>query len=253
MRILLHLRAVEPVDPSDDRRGGLARYVSHLLVQGWRTDLPGGSDPVYSFSNIFPPGEVQIGDRRRLLIASPNPDLIRALSRRLRQEDDLLRAHGMAFRVERHETFSVQIERAGVHMTTATPILLRVPSPDGRGRVFWSPPMFQETFIAALNLDMVRRFNAHHATHIDEETRIIAGGVLQRVTRSGRIPSSYWEFRTERLNAPAQRVLAFCIDAGFGERVRQGFGFVNVSREARAEKKSDDRATTPDPRSVQGL
>ncbi len=232
MRLLLHLRAEEPTDPSDDRRGGLARFVSHLLVQGWRTDLPGGSDLVYSFSNIFPSGDVQVGDRRRLLIASPNPDLIRALSRRLRQADDRLRVHGMSFRIERHETFSVQVERAGVHLTTATPILLRVPSPDGRGRDYWTPPMPQENFIAALNRELVRRYNAYHATRIDEETLIIAGGVLQRATRSGRIPSSYWELRTERLNAPAQRVIAFSIDAGFGERVRQGFGFVNVSRGA---------------------
>lgn len=231
MRLLLHLRAEDSPDFGDDRGGGLARYVTGLLVKGWRTDLPGGANPVYSFSNLFPPGEVRPGDRRRLLIASPNSELIRALARRVSKEKQPLRVHGIEFRVERHETFSAQVERAGVHLTTATPILLRVPSIEGTGGpVHWSPPIPEEVFIRALNRDLIRRFNTYHATRIDEEISIITDGRLQRATRSGRTPSSYWELGTGRLNATAQRVLSFSIDAGFGERARQGFGFVNVSR-----------------------
>ena len=59
---------------------------------------------------------------------------------------------------------------------------------------------------------------------------MIENGTLLRATRSGRTPSSYWEFGTGRLAAPARRVLAFGVDAGFGERVRQGFGFVNLAK-----------------------
>ncbi len=235
MRLLLHLRALGPAD--DGPGAGLARFVLQLLARGWRSDLPGGGDTVYSFSNLFPPGEVRPGDARRLLIASPNPELIRALARQLRHERDPLRVRGMAYRVERHETFSVRVDRPGLRLVTATPVLLRVPSPGGHGLVHWTPPLGAEAFVDALNSDLVRRYNAYHAGRLDERVRVIADGTLLRAARSGRTPSSYWELGTGRLAAPARRVLAFAIDAGFGERVRQGFGFVNVARAEEAERK----------------
>jgi CRISPR-associated endoribonuclease Cas6 len=201
------------------------------VVRDRRNDLPGGGDVVYSFSNLFPPGDVLPGDRRRLLIASPNPELVRALARRLRQEPVSFSVRGMQYRVESHDTFSVRIDRSGLHLVTATPILIRVTSPEGRGRVFWAPPMPEELFVAALNRDLVHRFNRYHATRMDETQRLIESGTLSRATRSGTTPSSYWEFRVGRLNAPARRILAFSIDAGFGERTGRGFGFINVMRD----------------------
>lgn len=228
MRLLLHLRAAGPAE--DGPGAGLARYVEHLIARGWRSDLPGGADTAYSFSNLFPPGEVLPGETRKLLIASPNPELVRALARQLRHERDPLRHHGMAYRVERHETFAVRADRPGLRLVTATPVILRVPSPAGPGLVHWTPELGAEAFLDALNRDLVRRYNAYHASRLDEGLRPIAEGRLVRATRSGRTPSSYWEFGTGRLPAPARRVLSFAIDAGFGERVRQGFGFVNVAR-----------------------
>ncbi len=235
MRLLLHLRATGPAE--DGRGAGLARYVEHLIARGWRSDLPGGADTTYSFSNLFPPGEVLPGETRKLLIASPNPELVRALARQLRHERDPLRVHGMACRVERHETFAVRVDRAGLSIVTATPILLRVPSPAGRGLVHWEPPLGAEAFVAALNRDLVRRFNRYHGSRMDEGIRVIENGTLLRATRSGRAPSGYWEFAVGRLAAPARRVLEFGVDAGFGERVRQGFGFVNVAKAETAERK----------------
>ncbi len=228
MRLLLHLRAAGPAE--DGPGAGLARYVEHLIARGWRSDLPGGADTAYSFSNLFPPGEVLPGETRRLLVASPNPELVRALARQLRHERNPLRVHGMAFRVERHETFAVRIDRAGLRMVTATPILLRVSSSAGRGLVHWEPSLGEEAFVAALNRDLVRRFNRYYGSRLDEGLRVIESGTLLRATRSGRAPSGYWEFGIGRLAVPARRVLAFGVDAGFGERVRQGFGFVNLAK-----------------------
>lgn len=230
MRLLLHLRATGPA--GDGPGAGLARYVSLLLARGWRSDLPGGGDTVYSFSNIFPPGEAMPGEARRFLIASPNPELIRALARQLRRGRDPLRVRGTAYTLERHETFSIRVDRPDLRLVTATPVLLRVPSPNGPGFVHWTPPLGTGAFLDALNRDLVRRFNAYHAARLDERTTVIADGALLRATRSGRTPSSYWEFGAGRLAAPARRVLAFAVDAGFGERVRQGFGFVNVSKDS---------------------
>lgn len=231
MRLLLHLMAEERPESEKNRREGIARHLADLLAREWRSDLPGGANPIYCFSNLFPPGEVQPGERRRLLVASPNPGVIRALARQVTRYREPLRVHGMAFRPERSEIFSIRLERAGIRLTTATPILLRVPSPEGsRGSVPWAPPVPEEEFLQVLNRHLVRRFNAYHATRIDEGTVLIAEGRLLRATRSGSIPTSYWELRSGRLTSSAQRVLAFSIDAGFGERVRQGFGFVNVSR-----------------------
>jgi CRISPR-associated endoribonuclease Cas6 len=242
MRLLLHLRAL---GPSDEGPGaGLSRFVLQLLARGWRSDLPGGGDTVYSFSNLFPPAEVQPGEVRKFLIASPNPELVRALARQLRYERDPLRVRGMAFRIERHETFSVRVDRSDLRLVTATPVLLRVPSPGGPGLVHWAPEFGAEAFVDALNRDLVRRYNTYHGARLDEGVRVIADGTLLRATRSGRTPSSYWEFGTGRLAAPARRVLAFAVEAGFGERVRQGFGFVNVAKAETTEKKDNT-----DPRS----
>ena len=228
MRLLLHLRAL---GSGDERPGvGLSRFVMQLIARGWRSDLPGGRDTVYSFSNLFPPATVRAGETRRFLVASPNPELIRALARQLRHERDPLHVRGTAFRIERHETFSVGIDRPDLRLVTATPVLLRVPSPSGPGLVHWTPEFGAELFIDTLNRDFVRRYNAYHSARLDERVQVIANGSLLRATRSGRTPSSYWEFGTGRLGAPARRVLAFAVDAGFGERVRQGFGFVNVAK-----------------------
>ncbi|MEN6340938.1 MAG: CRISPR-associated endoribonuclease Cas6 [Methanospirillum sp.] len=243
MRLLLHLRAI---GPSEDGPGaGLARFIQLLIARGWRSDLPGGMDTVYSFSNLFPPAEIRTGDVRQLLIASPNPELIRALARQLRHERDPLRVRGMAFRIERHETFSVRVDRPDLRLVTATPVILRVPSPGGAGLVHWTPPLGPEVFIDALNRDLVRRFNTYHGARLDEGTRVIANGTLLRATRSGRTPSSYWEFGTARMAAPARRVLAFAIDAGFGERVRHGFGFVNPAKASTAGKNESGPASAP--------
>ena len=235
MRLLLHLRALGPCD--DGPGAGLARFVQQLMARGWRSDLPGGGDTVYSFSNLFPPGEARPGDARRLLIASPNPELVRALARQLRHERDPLRVRGVAYGIERHETFSVRVDRPDLRLVTATPVLLRVPSPGSHGLVHWTPELGAEAFVDALNRDLVRRYNMYHAARLDERLQVLAEGTLLRATRSGRTPSSYWEFGTGRLAAPARRVLGFAVDAGFGERVRQGFGFVNVARPGPAERK----------------
>jgi CRISPR-associated endoribonuclease Cas6 len=235
MRLLLNLRALGPCD--DGPGAGLARFVQQLIARGWRSDLPGGGDTVYSFSNLFPPAETRPGDPRRFLVASPNPELVRALARQLRHERDPLRVRGTAFRVERHETFSVRTDRPGLRLVTATPVLLRVPSPAGGGLVHWTPELGPGAFVDALNRDLVRRYNEYHGARLHEGLRVIADGTLLRATRSGRTPSSYWELGTGRLAAPARRVLAFGVDAGFGERVRQGFGFVNAVRPEEAGRK----------------
>lgn len=229
MRLLLHLRVLGP--DHDGPGGGLARWITQLIARGWRSDLPGGADTIYSYSNIFPRGPASHGDARSLLVASPNPDLIRALARQLRRERDPLRVRGTAYRVERYESFTVRMDRPGVRLVTATPVLLRVPKTFGTpGPVHWSPPLGDETFLDALNLDLVRRYNDYHAARIDETTRVIAEGRLLRSSWSRRTPSSSWEFVTGRLAAPARRVLEFGVDAGFGERTRMGFGFMNVIR-----------------------
>ena len=242
MRLLLHLRALGPA--GDGPGGGLARYVEHLIARGWRSDLPGGSDTVYSFSNLFPRGEPLPDDERRFLVASPNPELVRALARQLRREREPLRVRGTAFRLERHETFTVRADRAGLRLVTATPVLLRVRSPTGPGRVHWTPALGEDAFLDALNRDLVRRYNAYHATRLHEEIRAIESGRLLRAARSGRAPSSYWEFSTGRPAGPARRILAFGIDAGFGEGTRRGFGFVNV-----AKAEANDGKDITDPRS----
>ena len=111
-----------------------------------------------------------------------------ALARQLRHERDPLRVRGMAYRIERHETFSVRVDRPGLRLVTATPVLLRVPSPGGHGLVHWTPPLGAEAFVDALNRDLVRRDNACHAGRLDERVRVITDGTLLRVTPGAAAP-----------------------------------------------------------------
>ncbi|NLX50201.1 MAG: CRISPR-associated endoribonuclease Cas6 [Methanospirillum sp.] len=237
MRVLVHLRAEETATAGDRRQGGPGRFVSGLLVRGWRTDLPGGRDAIYSFSNLFPPGPALPGDRRNLLVASPDPGLVRALAARLRRDPGRIAAGGSVFRVEGHETFSVRLDRSGLRLVTATPVRLRVPAPGGGGPAYFTPPLGTEAFLAALNRDMVRRYNAHHGARLNRDLRVIADGSLLRTSRRGRVPSSFWELGTGCLPATARRVLEFAVDAGLGEGTRNGFGFVNVVARERGREK----------------
>lgn len=79
----------------------------------------------FCYSNLFPPKDARAGETRRLLVASPNPNLIQVLGDRFAKVDVAHIGDG-AFKVRDVKELDLRI-RDGCVLVAGTPIVVRIP------------------------------------------------------------------------------------------------------------------------------
>jgi hypothetical protein len=135
MRLLVRLRSTAAASYMDNYHHKLRGRLWYSL-EGTRFDeRHGASDPLgLSFSNPFPPGDLEEGDPRTLLVASPHEDLLTHVARDLKEAPSL-EIGSMLFEVEDLSVLEPDVGEPGTRGTieTGTGVLVRI-TPEHRKR-----------------------------------------------------------------------------------------------------------------------
>jgi len=248
MRLLLRLQSKNDQKDVSLEYHKLQGFVYNLLMEsGFPLIHDKKGYKPFSFSNIFPFGDMKTGDIRFFILASPGNSIIENVEEFLQKRDKKpVHIGDCAFNLESWKIIKNILPKGTVRISTATPILLRIPehnydryeipAEERRVRyVYWRPQISFEAFIKQLTENLIKKYNHFYGTALEifplfqeflfkktVHTRYIIEG------RSYGAAGSMWEFSWSHMDNVQRRIIEFGIDAGFGERNSMGFGFVNI-------------------------
>lgn len=253
MRLLVRLRAQASAVYDE-------AYHHKLRGRVWRTlegtdfeGLHNADRPVgLCFSNVFPPGEIEEGDQRTVLISSVDQDLLRAIAGGL-IEDREFNVGEMPFRVEEVTGISPDVGEPGTRgvLESGTGLLVRIPpwrfeeygiDPPSDEPEFWKP----KHTVEPLRTQLENNLDQKHDDLLPEDlpgpsdvdgdlfedielikTFAVPVTVTQGVERTFVLSKFRFGYRVR--DDHHRRHLNLALDAGLGERNALGLGFVNVT------------------------
>lgn len=198
----------------------------------------------FCYSNVFPIGDFRAGDKRRLLISSPNVEFLQILYEKL---PDTLNLGQNRYRVLDAKPIETRITTTPLTIATATPIVIRIPKQNyekygistekNYEYAYWKPEHSFEAFLKQLQENIVKKYQDYTAEKIEApylfQDFMFKKTVANHVVRDGKestIIGSIWQFSFSHLTGEQNELLEFAIDCGFGEMNPSGFGFMNVMR-----------------------
>ncbi|USZ68374.1 CRISPR-associated endoribonuclease Cas6 [Halorussus salilacus] len=204
----------------------------------------------FCYSNPFPPRDMDEGDRRTLLVASPHEELLSHVARDLKADREF-NVGEMPFRVEDLSVLAPDVGEPGTSgvIETGTGVVVRIPQhrfedydidPDGNAAAFWRPEYTTEPFRVQVrnNLDRKHgRFYPERPGPSDREgplfdsRELIKTFALPVTVTTGEVMTyvlSKWRFEYTVRNDHHRRHLNLALDCGIGERNALGFGFLNI-------------------------
>ncbi|MEM5855769.1 MAG: CRISPR-associated endoribonuclease Cas6 [Candidatus Aenigmatarchaeota archaeon] len=211
----------------------------------------------FCFSNIFPIGDIKTGDKRNLLISSPDHLFIKFLKDKLEElksEKKIVNIGEMLFKVEEVSLLKFKLKKS-CKIISATPIVIRIPEKNyekygieekKKRYVYWRPIYSFEAFLNQLEGNLFKKYNEFNKTKIEEfplfEKFKFKKSTCNHIIISGKeqkVIGSMWEFIFSHLTKEQKKILEFGIDCGFGERNSMGFGFINVIKNTRENRVSN--------------
>lgn len=219
-----------------------------------------GEPPGFSYSNPFPPKDMQEGDERTLLVASPNEELLAHVAADL-FDDRELNIGEMPFHVKDVTALDPDVGEPGMQgvIETGTGLLVRIPPwrcdeygidhPGGDTAVFWRPEHTTEPLVTQLEANLDKKHGLYAHDHLpgpsdvdgelfDSYELIKTFAIPVEVTQGERrtLVLSKWRFGYTVRDDHHRRHLNLALDCGLGERNALGLGFVNIT------EKDSDRA-----------
>jgi CRISPR-associated endoribonuclease Cas6 len=193
----------------------------------------------FCFSNLFPYGNMKKEEVKNIIISSPSEKLIFLISDKINRIKGSVHFGGMHFHVIDSNLFHTTISYPLV-IISATPIIVRIPQhlyqnydlnvKHPYDYVYWRQDYPIELFLNQLRTNLKRKFVNYYQNvgpSIFFSKFAFERQVSRKVTIRGMtqtIIATYWKFWFEEDN----EIIKFAIDAGFGEKNRLGFGFVNT-------------------------
>ncbi|MEM3541221.1 MAG: CRISPR-associated endoribonuclease Cas6 [Candidatus Aenigmatarchaeota archaeon] len=201
----------------------------------------------FCFSNIFPIGDFKKGDKRKLVISSPNSLFIETLKERLSQKYEI-HIGDLAFKITNMKTLELKFPRRFT-LINSTPIILRIKPENAQKfgitrkakEIYWRPGDPIDLFIKQLEENIIKKYTYYNRVKLAQEFTIFEilefdKAVVNHFIVNGREKMAFgsiWKFKFNDLsyNKQKKNLLKFAVDCGFGERNTFGFGFMNVARE----------------------
>lgn len=196
----------------------------------------------FCYSNIFPIGDFQQGDKRRLLISSPNIEFLQIADQKL---PDVLNLGPNSYRLLDVKPVETRLTQSFT-LVSATPIVIRIPkqnyerygiSEKNYEYAYWKPEHSFEAFLKQLQENIVKKYRDYAGERPggEEIPYIFQDFVFKKtaanhVVREGRefaVIGSIWQFGFSHLTREQGKLLGFAVDCGFGEMNPSGFGFMN--------------------------
>lgn len=255
LRLLIDLRAVGafPYDLAYHR--GLQGFIYRLLKQAGYAGLHDRAGPkFFTFSNIIPPSRwVPADSRRKLIVASPDEPLIRAMHGEVRTFGGVhVETSRMTFRVEGSRLLDARLPDGygEIVLTAGTPIVIRIPryrleeygivAPANYDYVYWRKEHTPTPFIKQLEENLLKKYREYTGKEVDEDPFVGKLGFKKQVAvplrtdgKETTIIGTLWDFYLQPLNGQKRDLVQFGLDAGFGEMNSLGFGFMNMHEQGR--------------------
>jgi CRISPR-associated endoribonuclease Cas6 len=207
----------------------------------------------FVYSNPFPPGDMEEGDQRTLLVASPNEELLAAVAEDLKRDREL-NIGEMPFRVDDLDVVTPDVGEPGTSGTisTGTGVLVRIPpwrfdeygiDANHDEAEFWRPEHTMEPFKTQIEANLDKKHGLFCEEHLpgpsDRSDELFDGYELIKtfalpVTPTEGITETWvlskWRFEYTVRTDDHRRWLNLALDTGIGERNSLGFGFVNINQ-----------------------
>jgi CRISPR-associated endoribonuclease Cas6 len=204
----------------------------------------------FVYSNPFPPGDMQAGDERTLLVAAADEQLLATVAEDLKNDREL-NVGEMPFHVDDLAALSPDVGEPGTSGTldTGTGVLVRIPpwrfdeygmDVDHDAAAFWRPEHTMEPFRNQIEANLDQKHDLFCPDHLpgpsDREGELFDGYELIKtfaipVTPTEGIEETWvlskWRFDYTVRDDHHRRHLNLALDVGIGERNSLGFGFMN--------------------------
>lgn len=195
-----------------------------------------------TFSNVFPPEDMEAGDNRTWLLASPNEELITAVARTI-ADRHVLEVGDRRYRIRGTSTFEITPDETG-GMETATPVIVRIPA--GRcdqygikneanyDDVYWRLDHPEDAFVQEVERNLAAKYRAYYDAvppdrpyFTDLRPQKEVAIPLQYDETTVQTIGTTWEFDYQCRTRQMYRLIKLAYSAGVGELNTTGFGFVN--------------------------
>ncbi|NOZ58289.1 MAG: CRISPR-associated endoribonuclease Cas6 [Euryarchaeota archaeon] len=198
----------------------------------------------FCFSNIYPPFDARQGEKRYLVLSSPDEELVRTFAQALLRREEV-GVGNMRFYLKEIRVVRPRIGKS-VALVTRTPIIVRIPRrsyarygiTSEHSYVYWRPSMPFDAFLRQLEDNLMKKYRSFLGRELEEghylplfQQFVFKKQVCNHLLIKNcevRVFGSLWEFHFPHLRREQRELLRFAIDAGFGERNSLGFGFMEV-------------------------
>jgi CRISPR-associated endoribonuclease Cas6 len=212
----------------------------------------------FSFSNPFPPKDLEAGDTQHVIFASPHDRVVELVARKL-DEGDTFTIGEASYTVESVVKMGLDVGEPGTRGTLRTASGVYVPLRRDRWDEFgidpdidtdiigWTNDYSIGLFLQRLRENLTHKHEQVFADYLnspaDDGTALFEDTRLKRIYGVPAIVStktnyeftfvvSKWEFDYHVKNDDHRRWLNLALDAGLGARNPLGFGFVNPVEES---------------------
>jgi CRISPR-associated endoribonuclease Cas6 len=210
----------------------------------------------FVYSNPFPPGDLNEGDERTLLVAAPDEELLAHVAAHLKDFREL-NIGEMPFTVDEVTALGTDVGEPGSSGTieTGTGVLVRIPpwrfdeygiDVDHDEAEFWKPEHTMEPFRNQLEANLDKKHGLFCPEYLpgpsDVDGDLFDGYELIKtfaipVTVTQGVEETWvlskWKFDYTVRDDDHRRHLNLALDTGIGERNSLGFGFVNITDRTR--------------------
>ena len=254
MRILVRLSARMDAEYDNAHHAKLrGRLWGALRGTGYDDHHDREEPSPFCFSLVFPPHDMQEGDERMVLMASPEEELLTHVARDLQDRPEL-NVGEMPFTVENLQVLSPDVGEPGTQgsLETGTGVVVRIPPwqretygiDEGQGdtATFWRPEHTIEPFRKQVVANLDRKYGLYGPGYgtgpsdvpgdLFEEYEFLKQYALPvDVTHGQRMTYvvSKWRFGYTVRDDDHRRHLNLALDCGIGERNALGFGFLNIT------------------------
>jgi len=187
----------------------------------------------FNFSNIFPVSDFEKNSLKKLIISSPNDEIIKSLYNQLKNRS--------SFRLKDYkmELLKVMIlkNRKCSNFISSTPIVLFENNKNNRYYSFKQNPDFN-FFFERLKDNAIKKYNAFYGCDFSLDCDLFtnfefAREVSIRINKNGNqfiVIGSLWKNLEFDLTSQNKDFYNFLFDNGLGEKNSLGFGFLNCRK-----------------------